>query len=202
MSDFLSECLEGSGLNIQEFQQGFCRACGNTGCARAVFQQTRWQQRMTRQLQMLEGPNLAAPNDPLWEVVRRIGHFQTLLPDVIEVGTSATHLLADETWMLPSAAVDQAVAALRQTESLPAPELPAPVESLSVESLPAVAAPPTTAPAPAETTPQPPAAAPSAYNTPNPGRIMIGTPRPAPAAATTSTAREIRIKPGGTVKLG
>lgn len=179
--DFIAECIETSQpkMAVSDFGKTWCARCGNPQCLRSPVQGGLWHSRMFRQIQLLENPLFAPPDDPLFKELRE-RDFLT----IIEAPT--VHLIEPETTVRPlsefeeTQTVEELVAAEPEVEPV---EPAAPVKPITVEEQPV-----RTSNSPTHYRQS------SAHNTADPGKIVLGN-KPE------KKATEIKIQPGGTVRL-
>lgn len=188
--DLYAGCND-QGVNDKEFMQMFCNVCKNRSCTRAGWATSRWDARISTQVdRLLLNPNIIGQGGTKWE---EIPDFEKLdLTEISEVWGKPVDSKSVEIITPPSFVVE--------TQETPPTEPPPPIEPPTPPVEPEAP--------PVETTPQQKVIPNhSVLNTPPPSQIMIGGAPLTPPTTQKPTADEWAVPPkklkvGGTFKMG
>ena len=89
MTDEWNHCFNPAmGLTPKDFSDTWCRVCMNSGCSRSAASGSKWQNRMSTQVErLITNPNFADPRDPAFREVRKLD-FPSLFQEAMRLEIS------------------------------------------------------------------------------------------------------------------
>jgi len=102
MRDMWDECYSGeapAAMPPDQFKQTFCKICRNEECSNSLAGSTKWSARMrTQEDRLLNHPQFADPNDPRYQMLRKLD-----FPDMLRKAVALEISSQRGDWEIPSA---------------------------------------------------------------------------------------------------